>query len=123
MNSGASLSYASVSTTLRPPRVVIVIDGGPCWTYLARRALYRASLSWGGAEFAVVPHHEGNVHPALLRACQVYDPDYVLTYQVTVADVAHFTPGALRLSCADGEVLEGQERQAMLDEIHDGPVT
>jgi hypothetical protein len=94
--------------------VVIVIDGGPWWTYLARRALYRASSIWGGAGFAIVPHHAGRVHPVLLRACQIYDPDHVLAYHLTVADLEHFTPGWFQIRGEDGKLLEGEERQQML---------
>lgn len=119
MNSGASLSYASVSTTPRPPRVVIVIDGGPWWTYLARRALYRANRIWGGAGSAIVPHHAGKVHPALLRACQVYDPDYVLAYHPTYEDMEHFKPGWFQMPGDDGKPLEGEARQEMLDQVRD----
>ncbi|MDX8035731.1 hypothetical protein SK803_36475, partial [Lentzea sp. BCCO 10_0856] len=122
MNSGASLSYASVGMTPRPPRVVIVIDGGPWWTYLARRALYRASSIWGGAGFAIVPHHAGKVHPALLRACEIYDPDYVLAYRLTVADLEHFSPGWFQIRGEDGKLLEGEERQQMLDQALEQPI-
>ncbi|MGI5506352.1 hypothetical protein [Lentzea sp. CA-135723] len=102
--------------------MVIVIDGGAHWTYLARRALYRASCIWGGAGFAVVPHHGGKVHSALLRACRIYDPDYVLNYRVPVGDLEHFSPGSVRFTGPDGDLLEGEARQEMLDQVLEGLV-
>jgi hypothetical protein len=93
MISNEPLPYTSVSVTLRPPRVVIVIDGGEHWSYWARRALHRAGRAWGGAGFAVVPHRDGHVDRVLLRACQAYDPDFVVTYNPTFEDVEHFCPG------------------------------
>jgi hypothetical protein len=117
------LSYASVSTTPRPPRVVIVIDGGPHWSYWARRALHRACRIWGGAGFAVVPHHDGEVHPTLPRACRAYDPDYVVNYHPTVGDVEHFAPGVIRVVGAGGEPLVGAERERLLKPVLEDPVS
>lgn len=113
--SGVSLSFASVSVTLRSPRVVVVIDGGAHWSYWVRRALYRAGRIWGGAGFAVVPHRNGKVDPVLLRACQAYDPDYVVTYHPTVGDLEHFNPGWFQIHSEDGALITGEERLRMLE--------
>lgn len=113
----ASLSYAAVSMTPRPPRVVIVIDGGEQWSFWARRALFRAGQAWGGAGFAIVPHQNGEVHPVLLHACQAYDPDYVVTYPPTVGDVEAFNPGSIPINDADGVHMTGDERLRSLDQV------
>ncbi|TDV42575.1 hypothetical protein CLV71_11744 [Actinophytocola oryzae] len=102
--------------TLRPPRVVIVIDGGEQWSFWARRALFRAGRVWGGAGLAVVPHHDGEVHPVLLRACQAYDPDYVVTYPPTVGDLEFFDPGWFQITSADGDCVTGEERLRLLEQ-------
>ncbi len=122
MTSNETLSYASISTTPRPPRVVIVIDGGEHWSYWARRALYRADMIWGGAGFAVVPHRNGKVDPVLLRGCEAYDPDFVVTYSPTIEDVEHFSPGRIAMNGTDGDSLTGAERQRMLDMVRTEPV-
>ncbi|GGU96115.1 hypothetical protein GCM10010182_10880 [Actinomadura cremea] len=117
MTSNETLSYASVSATPRPPRVVIVVDGGEHWSYWVRRALYRADKVWGGAGFAVVPHRGGRVDPVLLRGCEAYDPDFVVTYSPTVAEVEHFHPGSIRVNGEDGEPLTEADRERMLDTV------
>ncbi|WP_410644958.1 hypothetical protein [Amycolatopsis sp. lyj-346] len=109
-----SLSYASVSTTLRPPRVVIVVDGGEQWSYWVRRAMFRADKVWGGAGFAVVPQRDGKVDPVLLRGCEAYDPDFVVTYHPTIAD-EHFQPGFI-------EVPADVEREQFLSMVVDDDV-
>lgn len=108
------LSYSAVSMTPRPSRVVIVIDGGEHWTFWARRALYRADQVWGGSGFAVVPHREGKVSAVLLRACAAYDPDFVMTYSPTVAEMEHLYPGTFQVRGTDGQLLTGEEREQRL---------
>lgn len=108
--------------TPRPPRVVIVVDGGEHWSYWVRRALHRASRIWGGAGFAVIPHHDGEVAPALLRGCEAYDPDFVVTYSHKVEDVEHFQPGSLQVAGKDGNPATGAERQQMIDMVRTGGV-
>jgi hypothetical protein len=123
VTSNETLSYALVSMTLRPPRVIIVIDGGEHWSYWARRAIYRADKAWGGGGFAVVPHRSGRVNPVLLRGCEAYDPDFVVTYSPTVEDVEHFNPGCIQANGEGGEPLTGADRQRMLEMVlsHDVP--
>lgn len=122
VSSNEALSYALVSTTPRSPRVIIVIDGGEHWSYWVRRALYRAHQVWGGGGFAVVPHRSGRVNPVLLRGCEAYDPDFVVTYSPTVEDVEHFNPGCIRMTGEDGEPLTGADRQRMLEMVHNQDV-
>lgn len=117
MTTPAPLSYTLLSHTLRPSRVIVVIDGGEDWSYWSRRALYRASRVWGGGDFVVIPHQDGRVDPTLLRGCQVYDPDFVVTYDPTVEDLERLRPGWFRISAPDGVLLEGADRERAFDEM------
>lgn len=94
-----------------------MVDGGEHWSYWVRRALHRADKIWGGAGFAVVPHSDGQVDPVLLRGCEAYDPDFVVTYSPTVADLEHFYPGFFSASGQDGEALTGADRERLLDSV------
>ncbi|MTE17031.1 hypothetical protein [Nocardia aurantiaca] len=103
---------------LRCARVAIVFDGGPHWSYWARRALHLASQTWGGTGFVLVPHQQGRVAPALLRAVRAYDPDYVVTYRSELVDFEYFSPGALKLLAEDGSALTGVARWNALAGSH-----
>ncbi|ONH25510.1 hypothetical protein [Pseudofrankia asymbiotica] len=122
MISPAPFSYTSVRLTLRPSRVIIVIDGGEHWSYWARRALYRASRIWGGGGFVVVPHREGKVDPILLSACQAYDPDFVVTYSPTVEDREHFTPGWFQAAAEGGALLKAEERDRAFESMRNDEI-
>ncbi|MGV9616815.1 hypothetical protein [Nocardia xishanensis] len=87
-----------------------MFDGGQYWSYWARRALHLASKAWGGAGYALVPHHDGRVDPAVLRACRTYDPDYVVAYPRNLIDFEYFMPGRLAVAGADGQPLSGRAR-------------
>ncbi|WP_134662608.1 hypothetical protein [Amycolatopsis sp. CFH S0078] len=93
---------------------MIVFDGGSEWTYWARRALFLANQVWGGVGFALVPHRDGVVDPALLHACRAYDPDYVVAFGRTLSEIDHFEPGKLQIRGADGAPLTGADRAAAL---------
>lgn len=116
-------SYETVSVTLRPPRVVVVIDGDTHWSYWVRRVLHQACRVWGGASLAVVPHREGSVNPVLLRACQIFDPDYVVTYSPTVGDIEHFYPNSFQLTGADGAPLTGEEHRRAFEQVKNDDAT
>ncbi|MET8779040.1 hypothetical protein ABZV58_28895 [Nocardia sp. NPDC004654] len=115
MSSGTAVAYSTVRRGLRCARVVIVFDGGENWSYWARRALYLASRTWGGAGFVLVPHQDGKVAPALLRACRTYDPDYVVTFRRELVDFEYFLPGHLQVT-VDGSPLTGRARWVALAE-------
>jgi len=99
---------------LRPPRAVVVFDGGDHWTYWARRALHLSGQVWGGCGFAIVPHRNGQVDPVLLRACRAYDPDFVVMFPRTVDELEQLRPGWFQIKGSDGQLLTGQEREKML---------
>jgi hypothetical protein len=118
------MSYSTVSMGVRPPRVVILFDGGDRWTYWARRALHLAGQVWGGCGFAVVPHRSGRVDRVLLRACRAYDPDFVVTFPRLVGELEQLRPGWFQVRGKDGQLLTGREREEMLapvktQEVHE----
>ncbi|MET8758524.1 hypothetical protein [Lentzea sp. NPDC004782] len=90
-----------------------MIDGDVHWSYWARRAIHRACKIWGGAGFAVVPHHDGKVHPTLLRACRAYDPDYVVNYHPTIGDLAVFAPEDVAFAGEEAEPLTSEQFDQM----------
>lgn len=118
----STTTYSTVSMALRPPRAVVVFNGGDNWTFWARRALYLAGRVWGGCGFAVVPHKNGHVDPVLLRACRAYDPDYVVVCPLTVGELEQLRPGWFQVRGGDGQLLSGPERDRMLDEAKDRTV-
>lgn len=124
MGSETAVAYSVVRRGLRCPRVVIVFDGGENWTYWAQRALHLANRTWGGAGFVLVPHRNGKVAPALLRACRTYDPDYVVSFPWELVDFEYFLPGNLRVTEDDGTPLTGRDRWEALswdDTLWDSP--
>ncbi|MBE8524825.1 hypothetical protein ILP97_46355 [Amycolatopsis sp. H6(2020)] len=84
------MAYSVLKRGLRPSRVAMVFDGGEFWSYRARRALHLANKIWGGAGFALVPHHDGIVDPVLLNAVRAYDPDFVVAVPRSLEDIAYF---------------------------------
>lgn len=113
------MSYSTVSMALRPPRVVVVFDGGDQWTYWARRALHLAGQVCGGRGFAVVPHRNGQVDSALLRACRAYDPDFVVTFPRTVEELERLEPGWFQIKGEDGQLLTGPGQERMFNLVKD----
>ncbi|MBO3732789.1 hypothetical protein [Glycomyces niveus] len=108
-----------VQVALRPPRVVILFDGGEHWNYWARTAFHCATRVWGGRGFVVIPHHDGIVRPDLLAMVRAYDPDYVLTLERTVADMEQISPGScIKLATETSEA----EREQRLSESGAFPI-
>ncbi|MFG3342385.1 hypothetical protein [Glycomyces sp. NPDC048151] len=102
-----------VRVALRPPRAVIIFDGGEHWHYWARMALHCATRMWGGQGFVVIPHHNGEVRSGLLPLIRAYDPDYVVALEKTFADLDQIEPGSIPLP------EEETERQQYLEMIGD----
>jgi len=106
----ALTAYSTVGMGLRSARVVVVFDGGEHWPFWARRALYVSGFAWGGAGFALVPHRAGVVDPVLLRLCEVYDPDHVVTIPVTIGELEQLKLGVFHQAAAG-------KGSATLDEV------
>ncbi len=91
-----------------------MFDGGGDWLSQAALALYECGRVWGGSGFLLIPHHNGAVHPALVRMAAAYDPDYVLTTRVTTGQYEAIYPEALSVRDEHGELLGGEERAEAL---------
>lgn len=116
------LNYATLRTTLRPPRVAVVFDGGPDWHYWVRLALRACSRVWGGKGFILVPHHDGQVAPEMLRAVRTYDPDYVVTLERTYGTTEAVCPGSIPIRFDETRELDGDERTKFIAERLDEPI-
>lgn len=87
------LKFAGLLASLRAPRLAIVI---PCddWVFFARRAIEFLSQTWGGAGGVVIPMSDsGEVDVALYRLLRRYDPDYIASLNLSLADVETLRPG------------------------------
>jgi hypothetical protein len=52
-------SFQALQAALRPPRAVVVYDGGNHWLSNAAVALHTCQRIWGGSGFLLIPHHSG----------------------------------------------------------------
>ena len=64
---------------LRAPRVAYVVPVTDDWHRVALYAMNDITHCWGGAGFVVIPVGEDGVHPTVMAALREYDPDAVLT--------------------------------------------
>jgi len=80
MNAEQRSSYKDVTVTCRAPRAVISFDASADWESRAAIVIAAMGKYWGGSQFILVPHLEGQIHPALLRAAAIHDPDHVFEY-------------------------------------------
>ncbi|MGI5151332.1 hypothetical protein ACQEVC_34045 [Plantactinospora sp. CA-294935] len=99
-----------------------MFDGGDDqWHFWARVALRACTNVWGGRGFILVPHRDGVVHPELLTAIRMYDPDYVVTLQRTLGLMEMATPGSINCRL-DGELLEGEARAQFVSRNGEQPL-
>lgn len=106
----AGPTFQGLRTTLRPPRAVVVFSGDGDWLSHAAQAVYECGRVWGGSGFILIPHHNGVVHPDLIRLAAAYDPDYVLTIPITIGQYEAMYPGLLQIKGEDGELLHVEDR-------------
>ena len=117
---GGDLGYATFRVSPRAPRVAIIVQDGEHWQWWARLALYTATHLWGGAGFVLIPHTRGQVHPRLLQAVDVYDPDYVVVHQPTYAEAAAVDPNVFDVM-ASAFPDDEQGRASLLQSLRDHP--
>jgi hypothetical protein len=86
-------AFQTMWAALRPPRAVVVYDGGDSWISNAALAMHACQGIWGGSGFLLLPHKYEAINP-----------------------------GGLQLRGADGKFLEGAERTAALEDSHDQTV-
>jgi hypothetical protein len=115
-------TFQPLRAVLRPPRTVVVFDGGDNWISNAALAMHTCQGIWGGSGFLLIPHHDGQVRRSLRRLACSYDPDYVVPLPITTGQFEAINPGVLRMRGVDGTMLEGAERIAAFEYSQDIPV-
>jgi hypothetical protein len=113
--------FQPLRAALRPPRAVVVFDGGDHWLSNAALAMYSCGRIWGGSGFLLIPHHDGKVSRSLRRLARAYDPDYVVTLPMSVGQFEAINPGVLSLS-VNGKPVEGADREAAIESVKDRPI-
>jgi hypothetical protein len=116
-------TFQALEAALRPPRAVVVYDGGDHWVSNAALAMHTCQGIWGGSGFLLIPHDHGQVSQSILRLARAYDPDYVVNLPMTISQFEAINPGVLQLRGTDGKPLEGAERTAALECSHDQTVS
>jgi hypothetical protein len=91
-------TFQPLRAALRPPRAVVVFDGGDQWLSNAALTMYSCGRIWGGSGFLLIPHHDGRVSRSLRRLAYAYDPDYVVTLPMTIGQFEAINPEVLRLA-------------------------
>jgi hypothetical protein len=114
-------TFQPLRAALRPPRAIVIIDGGDNWLGNAALGMYSCGRIWGGSGFILIPHHDGKISRSLRRLARAYDPDYVVTLPITVGQFEAIKPGALPLF-VDGKPVEGADREAAIEELKDRPL-
>jgi hypothetical protein len=82
------------------------------------RALSVASEYWGGGGFILVPYSRETGEPStsFREVARAYDPDHVVTLEISAPEFEEWYPGSIRISDVTGE----SERQALIRSIHGG---
>lgn len=96
--------YRAIAVRLRGPRIAIVFPNRDQWPFLSGLAIYHATKIWGGANFILIPHDDGEIAPCLLNLAAKYDPDHVVT-------IRHFIGVLMELSPTEYQLFVGGEPQ------------
>jgi hypothetical protein len=115
-------TFQPLEAVLRPPRVVVVYDGGDHRISNAALIMHTCQGIWGGSGFLLIPHHNGQVSRSMRRLAWAYDPDYAVTLPITISQYEAINPGVLQPHGADGKPLGGAGRTAALEASHDQTV-
>jgi hypothetical protein len=58
-------TFQPLRTALRPPRAVVVFEGGDRWLSDAARVMYTCQSIWARSGFLLIPHRDGKVSVGL----------------------------------------------------------
>lgn len=116
------IAHSALSVTLRAPRVAVVVDASRDWRWWIAKAVYCCSRVWGGQGFVLVPVVDGRLGSGLLRMVQAYDPDYIVTLDITLNDEELLRPGGRVLRGEDGLSLPPEDRAFILKHQGDDPL-
>ncbi|TET09113.1 MAG: hypothetical protein E3J83_02450 [Candidatus Atribacteria bacterium] len=77
----SDFSYRTISTGLRQPRVVTLINvNDEDWIDTSIRIIEYYSQLWGGNYNLIIPTNGNNIDKIFLEILQKYDPDYIFKY-------------------------------------------
>lgn len=105
----AEVGFVSAALCLRPPRVAILVADDDHWRDWAMSALAAASDYWGGAGFILVPYSLSTGRPSasFSEIVRAYDPDHVVTLELSIATWEDWYPGTISMSGEAYEVDRG----------------
>ena len=110
-----AMEFLTLETAMRPPRVAILFSGDADWRRWARLAVATASRVWAGGGHILVPYDaDGGIAPLVLDAVAAFDPDHVLLYAPTLAEIETIAPGSVPIQSPDGEPMDGQSREDLV---------
>lgn len=110
-----AVEFLTLETAMRPPRVAILFSGDANWRRWARLAIAAASNTWAGGGHVFVPYDaDGHVDPLVLDAVAAYDPDHVVLYVPSYAELEAVEPGSVQVGDGNGGYLEGEARAELL---------
>jgi Holliday junction resolvase-like predicted endonuclease len=112
------VAFVPATFALRPPRVAILFADDQNWRDWAMLALATASDYWGGGGFILVPYSRetGEPSPLFAEVVRAYDPDHVVTLEVSASQMEDWYPGHVRI----GGVKNEEERDKLARSIHGG---
>lgn len=84
MDGASKLGYKRVSTSVRPPRLAVLLPAQTDWAKTARLIIESFSRMWGGVSaIPVACSLDGTLSEVSLRLLQAYDPDWLATFSWT----------------------------------------
>jgi len=85
-----SFSYRSIFTSLRPQKVVTLIDiNDEDWIDSSMRVIEYYSQLWGGNYNLIVPTDGKEIDDMFMRILREYDPDYIYKYSKSLLDLKY----------------------------------
>jgi hypothetical protein len=84
----SDIEFRTVYTKIRPPRIALFIDrSDPDWQTTCIGAIAFTTSLWGGWYSCLIPTDGDTVASPFRRILSAFDPDYLLNYQATGADL------------------------------------
>ncbi|WP_159084956.1 hypothetical protein [Planctomonas deserti] len=115
------VSFVPAHLALRPPRVAILVPDDHLWREWTMQAVATASEYWGGGGFILVPYDRESGDPSAVFAAIVraYDPDHVVTLEVSLRQFAEWYPDAIQFSNVSDEAEREEAVRNMHGEVGD----
>jgi hypothetical protein len=85
--------YRSITSSVRTPRLAVLIDeGNHHWQTVVRSLVRTFSETWGGKYFLIVPTDGRRIKEKFWELLEAYSPDYLGSYLFTLADLQEADP-------------------------------